>query len=201
MTPDPELPCCPAEAPPVQDERSVKTELIQRVEAKSSPVKKLIYGLLAFGLIAGIAVAVMVKRGAGRTAATSASADVATETEGSAAEVVVTEAPAKDVATATAPTGDKPAECLGEIVDPTLRYYCETLHPFATKASADHDRIDRIEPVVKRLEEAEARSSGRSDAPLALWAIAGFGLFLTVINTLLFISMKRKKSAEPPPAG
>ena len=185
MATDDDIICTPAPAP-VPDERSVKTEIIDRaaLEAPKKTVKAVIIGILAVALLAGIVFALMVNRSGGKAAAATSAE---TATEGSAVE------PAKTVVTATTSADEMPAECVGEITDKSLGYYCTYLLPFAKKVSADHDRLDRLEAAGKP-------APADSGVPMALWVVlAGFGL-LTVINTLLITSLRRKKSEETPPS-
>jgi len=181
---DPDIICTPAPVP-VPDERSIKTENVACVDPTPKSRKAVTIGLLAAALVAGVIFALAMHRSGG-TPAASATAEVVAGTEGSAAE---TAEPVKTVATATTVTGDLPAECAGEIADPQLRWYCTQFLPFAKKAAADHDRLDRLEASGKE-------PPADAGVPLALWAVlAGFGL-LTVINTLLIASLKRKKTDE-----
>ena len=186
MTPDPEPHFSQAPAPTV-DERSVKTEIIDRSEG-GPKAWKLVAGILLFFLIAGSALYAGLNRSNDGGAA-SVSTEVAAVGDGSGE--VATEAAEGSGAVSTA-AGDTPKECAGEIADDNLRWYCSQFLPFAKKAAADHGRIDRLEAKVKELENA-----GGSGVPLALWVVViAFGL-LTVYNTVQILS---KKDATPPSA-
>lgn len=184
MTPDPEPHFSQAPAP-TTDERSVKTEIIDRSDG-GPKAWKLIAGILLFFLIAGSALYVGLNRTRdGGTA--SVATEVAAVGDGSGA--VANEAAEGSDAVTTA-TGDTPKECVGEIVDDNLRWYCSQFLPFAKKAAADHARIDRLEAKIKELE-----NTGGSGVPLALWVVViAFGL-LSVYNTVQILS---KKDAPPP---
>jgi len=183
MTPDPEPHFSQAPAP-TTDERSVKTEIIDRSEG-GPKTWKLVAGILIFFLIAGSAL----YAGLNHTRDGAVATEVAALGDGSGE--VATEAAEGSDAVTTA-TGDTPKECAGEIADDNLRWYCSQFLPFAKKAAADHVRIDRLEAKVKELE-----SAGGSGVPLALWVVLiAFGL-LTVYNTVQILS---KKDAAPPSA-
>ena len=163
MSADPDIICAPAPAPaPSHQESAAKTEIIDRANRGTSKAK-IIGGVLLFALLAGAVVAFAATRSGGSAA--SASAEVVTGGE----------EPAEVVATAT-DSGEAPAECAGDVADPQLRWYCTQFLPFAKKASADHDRLDRL--------EAAGRSAGNSGVPLALWLVViGIGI-LTMYNTV-----------------
>lgn len=171
MNPDNDLHCAPASDAPA-NEASVKTEIIDRGGRSSSKTKAVI-GLLIFALLAGTALAVAFKRSGGGAASTS----VGTATG---------EKPSEDVAKAT--NADvTPAECVGDLVDAQRKWYCEDFLPFAKKAAADHDRLDRL--------EAAGKESGSPEAPLALWIVVICVGVLTVYNIV------RTHARTTPPTG
>ena len=177
MSADPDIICAPAPAPaPAHQESAAKTMIIDRAEIGMSKLKVFAVVLL-FALAAGAAVTFVAMRVRGAPASVSATSETVTGGEEPAEAV----APAKD-------SGEAPAECVGEIADPQLRWYCTQFLPFAKKASADHDRLDRL--------EAAGRNSGNSGVPLGLWLVViGIGL-LTVYNTVKVHSSPRGKPSD-----
>lgn len=178
MSPDNDLLCVPAPAPVAPPESSVKTMMIDRNDIGGSKTPLVVGGLLlVLVLLTGVVVAF--KKYSSGDAAASVSSEAVTGDEGSS----------DDVANAT-DTDAPPAECVGEIADPQLRWYCQEFLPFARKASADHGRIDRL--------EAMDRNTGGSGVPLSLWLVViGIGL-LTTVNMVLIFKRASPKN-EPPP--
>lgn len=167
---DDELHCTPAASPAPQT-ASVKTEVIDR----GGPRKKrnVLYILLAFALIAGMAFTYAAQRYDGA----SASDDAASAPE-----------EASDDAPATG-TGDTPQECLGDIAEAHV-WYCTQFLPFAKIASADHDRIDDH---AKRIERIERSKDGSvTGTHPAVWILL-FALGVTVIFLVLQVSALKKR--------
>jgi hypothetical protein len=155
-------------APPAPNPDPNPEETLHIRKEGTSKTFKVIAGILAFALLAGVVVAVAASRGLGGA---SASAETATVTEGSDGSV----------ATATG-SGAQHQACVGEIADPQTRWYCQEFLPFADKAVADHHRIDRL--------EAAGKGSG---TPTALWILVICIGLLTVYNTV-----KIHTRASPP---
>ncbi len=173
-----EIHCVPAAPPappaaPGPDDSAAKTMIVDR-GGKSKMT--LVVGLLAFFLLAGIVTAVAVKRGFAIDAGTAATA----------AETAAPEEP--DDAAPAAPAGSMPAECVGDIADPQLRWYCTEFLPFAQKASADHDRIDRLET---------ERKNDAPGVPMGLWIVVIAIGVLTAFNTVKILSSGKEE--KPPP--
>ena len=166
MSADPDIVCSPA---PAAKPSAGETMVIDRA-APGSPMTKYILAILFLALVAG-AIAFLAMRGGG-----SAPTSVGTVTVGSGSS--------ENVATATG-TDDTPAECLGD-VDINRRWYCQHFLPFAKKASADHDRLDRL--------EAQGAGSGNG-VPYAVWIVLAAIGILTVYNTMKIHSRRE----EPPP--
>jgi len=176
MSADLDFHCSKAPAP-TPDERSIKTERILHDEVPDTGRGKgwYVFGaFVALAIVAGV-VFTLVKNGSGNAASISTSTEAVTEGQGSSA----------DVATAT-PTGSPPQECVGEITDKYLSYYCNHLLPMAKVGAADHARIDRLE---------EASKDGAPGAPLALWVVVIFIGVLTVYNT---VRSHSKRDDRPP---
>ena len=169
MSADDDMRFVSAPAPTVPDESKTPTMMIDRGSSGFSKTMLVIGGLILV-LIASVVLAFHKLSPDGAAAATAATVTVDEEASGDGA---------------AAAKADAPAECAGEIADPQLRWYCTEFLPFAKKAAADHDRIDRL--------EAEGKGSG---APLGLWLIVIATGILTVVNTLMILSKRTK-----PPAG
>ena len=168
---------CSKAPTPIPDERSVKTVKIVHEEFGNGPAGSgkgwyVLGAFLALAIVAGV-VFTLVKNGSGSAATISASTEIVAEGSGSS----------ENAATATQ-TDSPPKECVGEITDKYLSYYCSYLLPFAKHVAKDHERIDRLEAASK---------DGTPGVPLALWVVVIFIGVLTVYNTVKIHSTKDER--------
>lgn len=158
MSADNDLHCEPAPSPATPTESSAQTEII-RSRGMTTTV---LVGICLVGvLIAGSAYGFWKLRGSDAAGSVASEVRTASSQQGGTVK------------------GQVPAECVGDVADPQLRWYCQEFLPFAQKAAADHDRLDRL--------EADGTGSG---APLGLWLIAGAALLLSAFNAVKSFSRK-----------
>jgi len=170
MPADNDIQCAPAPAPSASAD-SDKTMKVAALADEPSKLRRNLTISAVFGLalIAGVVYTMTKARATDGAAAVSSEAAPADEGSGKV----------------SVKTADPP-ECAGEVTDPQLRWYCTEFLPFARKAAADHDRLDRL--------EATGTDGGGSEVPMALWVVVAFIGVLTVYNT---VTIHKKKAGKP----
>lgn len=157
----------PHPAEPPKDEAAEKTLNI-RVE-RERKTRRIVTAVLALALVAGISVAVLLKKLGG--GADPISSPIAGSVSGAAGS-------ANEAATGIA---NAAATCPNPDDDPIVAWYCQQVKPAFEKAAADHARIDRLE------------AEGRGGVPFALWVIVAAIGVLTVYNT---VEARRERSSK-----
>src|SRR5689334_10774432 len=135
MSADQDFHCSKAPTP-VPNQDPAKTDKIVHEEPDSVAAGNgkgwyVLGAFLALAIVAGVVFTLV--NGSGGAAKISASTETVAEGQGSSESVAI-----------ATPTDSPPKECVGEITDPTIGYYCNHILPMAKAGKADHARIDRL---------------------------------------------------------